>query len=297
MPIDYTKPPLFNLHWDEAIRDENTGNGLLIIFAKDLQNQPYVIGTGFIVKRNDYQSICISAAHVFSEFRRLHSSPIRHALSALPEFLPNKKKLNLNGQSLFAICIAGERAETAKVESVAIDEALDIAIFTISLNDKIMEPFFPYELGLDDTIPEIGHMVAILGYGNLSVPEFEHDRKQLKTFSVASRPILRIGRVLAHYPTGHRLCRGPCIETSIPVYSGMSGGPVCHYSLGGTIRAFGVICADPDQDTEQKQDRNIEGRSLVALLPCKLERDEDGDISANLTIDGTDLSGLYSTSK
>ena len=53
--------------------------------------------------------------------------------------------------------------------------------------------------------------------------------------TLQQRPVLRIGRVTALHAT-HLWCRGPCVETSIPIFSGMSGGLVAAFEEGHPIK-------------------------------------------------------------
>lgn len=286
------QPPLMGFHWNEAEGDDLLNRGLLTIIAHDLSGHPHVIGTGFVISRDDLKAVCVTAAHVFSEVRRLQSPPQRHSPSALPEFLPLPKAVDLDRKSLRAISIEGERVESTVIEGLVFDEATDIAIFSIALQDPARKPFFSHEFFLDSTPPAVGDLVSVLSYGDQGIFDYEHDGDQAFSFKFKRRPVLRVGRVLAHYPDGHRLCRGPCIETSIPVYSGMSGGPVIHYGTEGAIKPFGLVCSDPDMDSEDKQNRSIEGHSIFALLPCQVSIGEDGKQIVRITLQATGVAGL-----
>lgn len=107
----------------------------------------------------------------------------------------------------------------------------------------------------------------MLSYGNIDIYDFVRNNSGDYSFRVSRRPTLRVGRVLEKYPGRHRLSVGPCVETSIPIYSGMSGGPVFRYAESGPMRAFGVVCCDPDPNLGLKQDRCTEGRSIIASIP------------------------------
>ncbi len=276
MTVNPPQPPLMGFAWNEASHNAILDRGLLTIIESDLSGQPHVIGTGFVVSRQDTKAVCMSAAHVFSEVRNLQSGPPKHCPSALQEFLPEKKSVNLAANSLVAVLIEGTRVEAVAIEGLVFDEGLDIALFSVALQHRQDEPFFSHEYPLDDVIPEVGALVCVLSYGQQGIEDYTSDGRQVLSFTTKRSPVLRVGRVLTHYPHGHRLCRGPCVETSIPVYSGMSGGPAIHYVENGPMRVFGLVCSDPDLDDERKQDRSIEGRSIIALLPCEVTRDDAG---------------------
>jgi len=79
--------------------------------------------------------------------------------------------------------------------------------------------------------------------------------------------VLRCGLVTNFFSEGHILCRGPCVETSIPVFFGMSGGLVARLGKGGeAIKPFGLISSDLDVDQVNKNNRSIPGTSIIALL-------------------------------
>jgi hypothetical protein len=75
---------------------------------------------------------------------------------------------------------------------------------------------------------------------------------------------------------GHILCRGPCIETTIPVFAGMSGGPVFQTSKPGqSMTPFGLVCSDPDEPVALKNDRSRAGSSILSLLSHEITNDTD----------------------
>lgn len=293
MNIDAQQPPLMGFHWNEAEADSLLNRGLLTIIANDLNDKPQVIGTAFVISRDDRKAVCISAAHVFSEVQRIQSPPPRHSQSALAEFLPPRKPIDLDGRKVRAISVEGNRIEAAIIEGLGFNEATDIAIFSISLQDHTSETFFSHEFLLDDKYTSVGGLVCILSYGDQGITDHQHNGEQSYSFKLKRRPVLRVGRVLAYYPEGHRLCRGPCIETSIPVYSGMSGGPVIHYAENGPMKPFGLVCSDPDLDCEIKQDRSVEGRSIIALLPCEVTLGDCGKQIAKLALSFNEVAGIF----
>lgn len=287
--------PLMGLYWNEAEGDNNNfRKGLLTIIAHDLENRPHAIGTGFVIDVNGTQAIAVTAAHVFNEVRRLQTPPSRHSQSALSEFLPPPKAIDIDRKLLRVVCVEEGVVESTIIEWLCFDEDSDIAIFSIALQNRTKRSFFISKFDLDNSIPSIGDLVCILSYGNLDLNSFKQENNEKWSYKLSQRPILRIGTVLNYHPNGTRLCRGACIETSIPVYSGMSGGLVCRYgSVGTAIRAIGLVCSDPDPDTENKENRNIEGRSIIALLPCQI-KEEDGKekVRLKIPINKSNTSGL-----
>ncbi|MCP2518458.1 serine protease [Achromobacter mucicolens] len=241
-------------------------------------------------------AICVTAAHVFTEIRRIQSPPQRHVPSALPEFLPPARTIDLSRKKIRAIAIERDRAEALVVDAAVIDEARDTAVFKVVLQNDDVPDFFPTEFEVDDNVPAEGALICVLSYGELSTFDFETDGAMKRQFKVARKPVLRVGRVVASYPKGHRLCRGPCIETTVPVYSGMSGGPVFAFgSSGAPIRPFGLVCCDPDLDGPLKQDRSRAGSSIISLLPCQVTTNEHGERVAGFEFVNAETAGLFAS--
>ncbi|MFL9924902.1 trypsin-like peptidase domain-containing protein [Herbaspirillum lusitanum] len=286
-------PPLFNFCWNQADFNGEFNKGLVTIVAIDQQNRMHAIGTGFIILGGGHTATCVTAAHVFSEIRKLQSSPTRHSASTLQEFLPLPKEIELNTNKVIAFGLDGARVGVARVNGYMFNEQSDIAVFNITLQDLSHPSFFDTEFVLSERTPEVGDLISILSFDRMSVSTREETKPESASFEVQRRVILRAGRVLAYYPNGHRLCKGPCVETSIPVYSGMSGGPVFHYSdITSQIKPFGIVCSDPDIDDEKKQDRSIEGRSVVALLPCDVSSNDRGERVTKLSMNIEPISNL-----
>lgn len=282
--------------WNEAEANAEYNRGLLTIMAFDRTNRPHIVGTGFIVGVEQFRAVCVTAAHVFAEVRRLQSPPQRHSLSALPEFLPPPKSIELDSQRVRAISMEGGRPEVLCIDGLVFDEATDIAFFSVVLQCPPGKPYFTGQFVVDGTPPAVGDYVAVLSYGDQASSSSNRtvDGGQEISVILKRRPVLRVGRVLAHYPDGHRLCRGPCIETSIPVYSGMSGGPAMHYGMtGSTMTPFGLVCSDPDWDGESKQDRSIEGHSILAILPCQTSFGANDTRISTLTLPPSESSGSF----
>jgi len=118
--------------------------------------------------------------------------------------------------------------------------------------------------------------------------EWEHS-EEVRGFSMERRLLLRCGRVKAYHPDGHILCRGPCIETTIPVFAGMSGAPVALLAADDTpISPFGVVSHDPETSHGDKWDRSAAGASIVALLSPRMSFDgPDGQRKTILRLNST----------
>lgn len=182
------------------------------------------------------------------------------------------------------------------MDAVIIDELRDTAVFRVALQNDDVPAFFSAQFEADDKVPAAGDLICVLSYGGLSTYDFETNGSMEQQFKMARRPVLRVGSVIASYPNGHRLCRGPCIETTVPVYSGMSGGPVFSFgNLGAPIRPFGLVCSDPDPDGPVKQDRSRAGSSIISVLPCQVMINEHGQRKVQFEFMNAEAIGLIAS--
>lgn len=212
--------------WNQAELEprHEFNNALVSIVAFDDRRIPRPIGTGFILAVLPECAIGCTAAHNFSELRRIQSPKKWHHPSALKQFLPSAKPLDLNRKGVRAMCIAGNQVEMAIFGWVAWDEASDIAFFSLVPQDRTSSDAFTAKLDLDNYDPQIGAEIVALGYKDMSVENDTRDGSGADKFDFQRQLIMRGGRITAVHPQGHRLCNGPCVETSIPVFPGMSGG-------------------------------------------------------------------------
>lgn len=263
-------PTLHNFAWNEATNLPDSLHGALVTllaFAPD--RSPALIGTAFIVGAYGNRAIAFSAAHNFHEgVKRVQKPNPSHHLSALREFLPAFDEIAIDGKRLRAIYVADGRVEVCVVLGVLWNEPSDVAIMLLGTQDLKGPPMFREHLQLEQYRPLIGDEVCVLGYADMALEMSVRDGP-LEMFTVKSRLVLRAGRIKAVHPEGHILCRGPCIETTIPVFPGMSGGPVflTPKQQKDFLEPFALISHDPDESVEHKNDRFIEGSAVAALLP------------------------------
>nr|WP_313658333.1 trypsin-like peptidase domain-containing protein [Achromobacter ruhlandii] len=282
-------PPLYQFKWNEAVPLKEWGQAMLSVIAMDPNGNPNVIGTAFVIDFSDdgRSATCMTAAHVFSEVYRLQNMNSRHVSSALAEFLPRAKLIDIDPKLVRAIGNVGDRVEVPIIDGLIYDEPADIALFKVKLQDSSEDGFFRSSFGITGELPEEGDIVCVLAYGNLSLTEIERTGNASGSAKLQHRLVIRSGRVLAHYPNGQRLCKGPCIETSIPVFSGMSGGPLMKLGADGQpqfVAVSALVSSDPDPDDERKKDRSIEGRSIFAALPVRLRDVPEGGLLAEFSL-------------
>jgi len=261
-----------SFEWDQLDLGEGFSQfnqGLVTILAWDSTRSPAPIGTAFIIGSFGETAIALTAAHVFKGVRDVQQPYQRHHPSALPEFLGDVDEICLDRKRVRALCCDHQGLEIATITWAVWDKKSDIGILNLRVQTE-GKKFFETRYLLNDQPPVVGEEVCVLGYADMSVSK-EHKEDNQESFDIKRRPILRKGRITAIHPEGHLLCRGPCIETSIPVFPGMSGGPVFRVgSAGEQILPFGLISSDSESDVETKNNRLISGATIVALLGAEL---------------------------
>lgn len=201
MTTNNSEAPLFGWQWNEAEMDTSLQRGMLTLIAFNDEGVPFGLGTAFVVSREDRVAVCVTAAHVFTEVRRIQSPPQRYVPSALPEFLPPPRAIDLSEKKIRAIATEGDRVEVLIVDGAVIDEVRDIAVFRVSLQNEDTPAFFSAEFEADDKVPAAGDLVCVLSYGGLSTFDFETDGAMKRQFKMGRGIVLRVGRVIAHYPS------------------------------------------------------------------------------------------------
>tara|TARA_R110002050_G_scaffold504_18_gene3429 strand:+ start:2297 stop:3115 length:819 start_codon:yes stop_codon:yes gene_type:complete len=242
--------------------------GLVQILAFTHNRSPKLIGTGFIVAANSDHAIVITAAHNFHEGVRNAQFPkdYRHP-SALPEFL---KEISIDPSKVRAVHRKQQAVEVCVIEFVAWDEASDLAVMKIVPQDRVSNRFDTFFRMKRESV-EVGSEVGLIGYGDMAVvsEQMDGDKGQ---FSTESRVVFRRGVITKIHPEGYSLCRTRCVETNIPVFSGMSGGPVFIIPDDDEdMIPFGLVSFDPEPEgVSAKYDRSIAGRSVAAMLPTRI---------------------------
>lgn len=273
--------------WNEFILEASPSHGLLMIMAFDRFDHPHMIGTGFVVSVNTVkrQAICITAAHVFSEIQRLQSPADRSHHSTPYEFRTLPKPIDLSGNRVQVIGLGdGGTAEAAAIIWAQINEKTDIAVFSIPTSKPGNPPFFDHLFQLDDAPPRVGEVLAVYSFAEMAIDKFQQHSESSSSFAISRRPMMRVGTVKNYHPNGLGLCGGPCIETTIPVFPGMSGGPVFRYVPDTLPAALGLVCYDLDSIDQNKNNRSLEGHSVFAKLPVHFTSDQLGNRNPRLDL-------------
>ena len=263
--------------WNEAeIEDRTMFNmGIISLMAFDPDQSPRLIGTGFVIQANGSSAIAITAAHNFDGVRKVLQPHERHHPTTPREFLGELKSLEIDQTRVRAVCFDGSGVDVSLISWAVWDKRADIAVFAVAHQNNDAN-FFKGRFLLSDSAPVIGDEVPLIGFADMETSEGLHDGSRPQEFTVKRRLVLRCGRVTDVHPRGHILCKGPCIETSIPVFPGMSGGPAARLGREGAILPFGVISSDFSADREDKNLKNTPGSSIVALLGATFGYAADG---------------------
>lgn len=285
-------PALKNFLWNESATEpfDVRNNGLVNIIAFDDAWLPEPVGSGFLIQANGSTALGVTAAHNFDCIDRAQDKPSYNRF-IIPDVLRNTTPLNIDGNRLRALCLQSGRHEMCEFNWVIWESKTDLAYFEIKLPEKhtVEKKFLQSHVLVDSTIPEIGEVVVMLGYPE-SKGTFDIRPNVESGIKIEQRLMARIGRVTAHHMEGYYRPT-PCIETSIPVFSGMSGGLVARIREDQQLGAIGVISSDPDAPLEEKQNRSIAGKSIAVLLNAEIQNIGNGQQNVTLKYNNAQSAG------
>jgi hypothetical protein len=173
--------------------------------------------------------------------------------------------------------MADGKSHPCPINSAWWDTGTDYAIFQICSPDhiRLFEAFFV----LDDNVPDPGSDIAMVGFGEMEViRDSEHPDRG----TISRRLVQRVGKVESVYPDGHYLLKTAFIQTSIAIFSGMSGGFVARYDPNIPPKPFGIISHAPEP--QPVNDRSISGQSVAVVLRMKRKVMEDGQQSIGIEL-------------
>lgn len=243
---------------------------MISIVAFDNRGRPQLIGTAFVVGRMGSSGVAFSAAHNFDSGVRAAQFPNPTFHPTTPPEFRMQQKLELSGSRVAGIYSFQGNVFIFPVNMVAFDGVSDIAVLTMA-PQRENEPW-PIEstMELHPAIPSVGDKICLAGYAEMSISAIEDSLDPVQAFKAKRRTVLRRGTVTQLFLEGHYLARGPCFETTIPVYPGMSGGPafLLPKQHGEPIRPIGIISSDPEED--DKSNNKKPGSSIVSILQYKI---------------------------
>ena len=257
--------------WNEAILEKASplGLGFLVICVVTDEWIVRLIGTAFIVEAKGRQGRAITAAHCLDEIYRIRAPNPRHSLTALPEFVPPPSEFNLD--PVRAIYLKDGKIFFCPIREALWDNNLDYAMLVVA-SPEGEEGLFEHSVRLSDTVPAVGDTVCMIGFGDMEV---NRDTRVYNRSRMQFRLVQRIGFLEEIHPDGQLLVRAPCIQTSIPVYGGMSGGLVARWpGHEKKVEAFAIVSHAPEP--QPIRDRLQSGHSVAALLNVKVFPEPSG---------------------
>jgi len=253
------------LEWIEAekraVAPLNAGLLSLCVIRKDLM--PCLIGTAFIVSAGGNYATAISAAHCFEEIRKILRPNATSHPSTPPEFLSPPRKISF--KSVKGIYLKDGVAHFCDVDIALWDRKSDLAVLTV-LAPNEATGLFHDTFWIDSCIPDVGDLVVMIGFGEM---ETTPDNIKPGQGIIRRRVVGRVGRVEAMHPKGHSLLQAPCLETSIAIFGGMSGGFITRWTGVDTpIQPFALISHSPEP--QPVYDQSVSGHSVGAILNTKI---------------------------
>lgn len=265
-----------DFEWNELEGVATVRQGLAVLMASEPTGKLQPIGTAFIVKCFDKTAIAITATHNLEAIRSLQATRARHHPSTPPEFISGCSAIDITHPKIHAIAFNGDRLRSCKILWAVAVERTDTSIVCLDSSD---EPnFFVGEFLLSARNPAPGDSIAVLGFSGMCETPASQNSTNPSHFGFQLRVLVRTGKVTQAHPNGHLLCKASCLESSIPVFPGMSGGPAFFFSEQyRSIEVFGIICSDSVfLDESLKYDRSKPGQSTIALIDRTVEVDEGG---------------------
>ncbi|KJC52189.1 hypothetical protein UP06_03940 [Bradyrhizobium sp. LTSP857] len=145
------------------------------------------------------------------------------------------------------------------------DVGTDLAVFRIHAPPETPDLFDTF-FWLSDDIPAVGDPIVFIGFGEMQVTS---DQETLHSGQIARRLVMRVGLVEAVFPDGYYMLKGPCIETSVSIYSGMSGGAVARWRRDGNIEPFAFISHAPEPQPLLERDKS--GHAMGSIINAILK--------------------------
>lgn len=254
--------------WNEANLTEEQKNklnkALILIVAWEPNGSMKPIGTGFIVSFENNTAVVFTAAHNLHEGAIEAQQPKRYrASSFLREFL---KPISLDRKTIRAISFSDGKIELCVIKYAVWDKRSDFAVLIITTQGD-SQFVFSNKLGITNQNIFIGEEFALLGFSNLEI-SYESIKGQSRFAKMRFRTLLRRGKVLEYSTSGFGMTTAAAFKTSIPIFPGMSGGPVFKLpNAGETIQASGIISHSPEDEQTYKNNFSKSGNSIIAALP------------------------------
>jgi hypothetical protein len=145
-----------------------------------------------------------------------------------------------NGNGLEAWVVVAGECFGSPIRDLVLHETADIALGGIApprRNDRPVPGFGISLTRIDSARPDIGEKLFTYGY-----PRTELSREEDVlggTVKIDMNPDYYDGVLIEHHPEGVSICRWPIYRHSVPIASGLSGGPLLRKATGAAI---GINC-------------------------------------------------------
>jgi hypothetical protein len=121
---------------------------------------------------------------------------------------------------------------------------------------------------IDDGVPVVGEHVFCAGFGEMAIIDHNYSTNSGR---LSQRLVVRVGRVLAVHLDGYHMLKNPCVEMTVPVFSGMSGGLVARVDgPQQQIRPFALISYA--SEPQPNHDTSTPGRTIGSMIRAKVTR-------------------------
>ncbi|MET3836297.1 hypothetical protein ABIB58_001639 [Brevundimonas sp. UYEF29] len=291
------EPPLFGFEWNQFEEFPDEARDVVVaIICLNQQGEPTQIGSGFFVRSEGSRALIVTAAHVITEGVRAFQNSRRRirAHSTTPSDFLAPEVVSAASSDLRVIVTNGHRADLCLVAHIAWDEASDLAVLAIVPSDDSVIDLFDSRLDVAESDPRVGDIIGVIGYAEF---ETNRDEGDISKGILRRRMLIRIGKALEVHQGGFMRVTVPCVEGSMPTFSGMSGGAAFVLpALGENFRVFGLLSrsdgssSNPSDPDPASWDRSKNTRrSIFASLRRTVVPTGDGGqlVTLGFTFSGT----------
>jgi hypothetical protein len=256
---------------------------VLPVLAIDQVGTAHYKGTGFLIVSIGRTALMVTAAHVTNAFKTIENPLPRHHPTS--QFQPVRYRFEFKRVRPCAIYQDPELGGVlcSIVSSVEMAGA-DLALCEIQFQDGVTDDLrFQSRFAIDSTPVEVGERILATGYGKMPSTIEANATGQYEFAGGLSH---RSGFVThVYHDRGPRGQRNPCFEVSIPLFGGMSGGPLTTVDENGIPSVRGIVSYADVQNPEDPTAINL-GSMLWPLMMMPVNSPAaDGTITGKMLID------------
>lgn len=225
--------------WDDPAMFARLGAAIGILVTRDDEGHLQFLGNASVISFLESAAICLAAAHSFEPLKReqlrrrgrptlSHLGPGADGNTTIDP-RPIKLMLDLDGQHV-----------QCDIDQINYQSLCDLVVFTASIEHRAI---FTNKIAVDLSMPSVGDEVAVLSH---KISDISHSTEPGKTKYI-SNLCFRTGIVTAVTNGRGRLGQHWTFSTTIPVVSGMSGGPIIRkppHQGGGDLIMLGIVSSD-----------------------------------------------------